>query len=52
MRICADIISPKEVQTLSVSTKKLHEKLPYEKAAHKMLVQLTPEVVVTFHLGD
>ncbi len=34
-------ISPKKVQAWDVSTKKLHMKLSYEKAAHKMLVKLT-----------
>jgi hypothetical protein len=40
--ICADILVPKKVQTLNVSTKKLRAKLLYKKAAHKMLVKLTP----------
>jgi hypothetical protein len=34
----------KKEQTLNLSTKKLRAKLSYEKAAHKMLVKLTPGV--------
>jgi hypothetical protein len=33
----------KKLQTQIVSTEKLFKKLSYEKAAHKMLVKLTPE---------
>ncbi len=41
--ICANILAPKNFKTLNVSTKELHVKLLYEKAARKMLVKLTPE---------
>jgi hypothetical protein len=39
---CANILTPKNVQTENVSTKQLCAKLSYEKAVHKMLVKLTP----------
>jgi hypothetical protein len=42
MRFFPNILLPKEVQTLNVSTKKLCEKLSYEKAERKMLVKFTP----------
>jgi hypothetical protein len=41
-RICANILAPIKSLTFTVSTKKLCAKLSYEKAAHKMLVKLTP----------
>jgi hypothetical protein len=42
-RICANILVPVKSLTFTASTKKLHVKLPYEKAACKMLVKLTQE---------
>jgi hypothetical protein len=45
-RICANILAPKKVQTLNVSTKNLRAKLLYEKAARKMLVKLTPGFLI------
>ncbi len=40
-RICANILAPIKSLTFAASTKKLHAKLLYEKAARKML-KLTP----------
>jgi len=39
---CADILSPKKLQSQTVSREKLQKTLSYQKAAHKVLVKLTP----------
>ncbi len=39
---CTNILAPKKVQTLNISTKKLSAKLLYKKAAHIIVVKLTP----------
>ncbi len=41
-RNCANFLAPIKSFTFTSSTKKLHAKLLYKKAAHKMLVKLTP----------
>jgi hypothetical protein len=45
-RICANILAPKKVQTSNVSTKKLWAKLLHKKAVCKMLVKLTPGLIL------
>jgi hypothetical protein len=41
--ICTNILAPIKSLTFTASSKKLHAKLSYDKAARKMLVKLTPE---------
>ena len=45
---CADFLLPKKLQTQIISTLKLRQTLLHKKAAHKMLLKLTPDLVEDF----
>jgi len=45
-RFCANILAPKKLKSLTVNREKLQKTLLYEKVSSKMLVKMTPVVVV------